>query len=48
LPDGIFSNQKSDLGNLGGSCNGRCWFSLWPFGLFYCHLVYFVFIRYIL
>jgi hypothetical protein len=21
--------------NLGGSCNGRCWYILWPFGIFY-------------
>jgi hypothetical protein len=28
--------------NFGGSCNGSCWYILWPFGLFYGHLVYFV------
>jgi hypothetical protein len=27
--------------NFGGSCNGRCWYILWTFGLFYGHLVYF-------
>jgi hypothetical protein len=32
--------------NFGGSCNGRCWYSLLPFGLFYSHLVYFVTISY--
>jgi hypothetical protein len=26
--------------NFGGSCNGRCWYILWPFGLSYGHLVY--------
>jgi hypothetical protein len=26
--------------NFGGSCNGRCWYTLWPFGLFCGHLVY--------
>jgi hypothetical protein len=25
-----------------GSCSGRCWNILKPFGLFYGHLVYFV------
>jgi hypothetical protein len=28
--------------NFGGSCNGSCWYILCPFGLSYCHLVYFV------
>jgi hypothetical protein len=32
--------------NLGGSCNGICWYILCPFGLFYCHLVYFAAIWY--
>jgi hypothetical protein len=31
----------------GGSCNGRCGYILWPFGLFYGHLVYFMVIWYI-
>jgi hypothetical protein len=26
----------------GGSCNGSCWYILWPFGKFSEHLVYFV------
>jgi hypothetical protein len=26
----------------GGSCNGRYWYILWPFGIFYSHVVYFV------
>jgi hypothetical protein len=28
--------------NFGGCCNGRCWYILQPFGLFYGYLVYFV------
>jgi hypothetical protein len=32
--------------NFGGSCNGRCWSILWPFGLFYGHWVNFVAIWY--
>jgi hypothetical protein len=27
--------------HFGGSCNGRCWWAFWTFGLFYGHLVYF-------
>jgi hypothetical protein len=34
--------------SFGGSCNGRCWFILWPFGLFYGHLINYVTIWYIL
>jgi hypothetical protein len=33
--------------NFGGSCNGRCWYILWPFDLFYSRLVYFAAIWYI-
>jgi hypothetical protein len=29
-----------------GSCNGRYWYNLWPFGIFYGTLVYFVVILY--
>jgi hypothetical protein len=29
-----------------GTCNGRCWYILWPHGLFCGHLVYFMFIWY--
>jgi hypothetical protein len=36
LPDAIFSIWV----NFGGSCNRRYWYILWPFGLFYGHLVY--------
>jgi hypothetical protein len=32
----------------GESCSGRCWYILWPFGIFYGELVYFVVIWYIL
>jgi hypothetical protein len=32
----------------GGSCNERCWNILWPLGLLYGSLVYFVAIWYIL
>jgi hypothetical protein len=24
---------------IGGSCNGRCWYIMWTFDLFYSHLV---------
>jgi hypothetical protein len=34
--------------NLGGSCNGKFWNILCPFGLFYGHLKYFMAIWYIL
>jgi hypothetical protein len=26
--------------NFGGSCGGRCWYILWPLGLFYGRLTY--------
>jgi hypothetical protein len=43
LPDGTVSNQKIPIWvNYGGSCNGKCWPILLPFGLFYGHLVYIV------
>jgi hypothetical protein len=38
LPDVVISNQKSPYWvNLGGSCNGRCWYVdiLWLFGIFF-------------
>jgi hypothetical protein len=34
--------------NFGGTCNVRCWYILWPFGLFYVDMVNFVAIFYIL
>jgi hypothetical protein len=33
--------------NFIGSCNGSCWYILWAFGIFYCHLVFFIVIWYI-
>jgi hypothetical protein len=55
LPDGIFSDQKSQRVNFGGPCNGRCWYiyviGIWyilrPFDIFYGHLVYFVLTWYV-
>jgi hypothetical protein len=42
LPDGLFSKQKYQFWvNLGGSCNVRCWYILWPFGIFSTVLGYF-------
>jgi hypothetical protein len=26
--------------DFGGPWNGKCWYILWPFGIFYCHLLY--------
>jgi hypothetical protein len=35
LPDGIFSNLKIPFWvQFGGTCNGRYWYMLWPFGIF--------------
>jgi hypothetical protein len=42
----IFKPKIPTWVNFGRSCNGRCWYILWPFGLFYCHLVYIVSIWY--
>jgi hypothetical protein len=48
LPDGLFSNRKSQLWvNFGGSFNGKSWYILGPFGLFYCYWKYFMAIWYI-
>jgi hypothetical protein len=47
LPDGLFSNQKSQiLVNFGGPLNGKLWYIFWPFGIFYGHLEYFMGIWY--
>jgi hypothetical protein len=47
LPDGLFSNQKSQFWiNFGGPCNGKSWYILWPFGLFYCYWKYLMAIWY--
>jgi hypothetical protein len=38
LPDGLFSNQKSQIWvNFGVPLNGKCWYILRPFRLFYVH-----------
>jgi hypothetical protein len=34
--------------NLGGYCNGRCWYILWPFGQLSGHLAYLMAIWYML
>jgi hypothetical protein len=47
LPAGIFQTKSPNLGNFGGSCNGRCWYILRPFGIFNGHLVYLMAIWYI-
>jgi hypothetical protein len=49
LPDGIpILKPKIPIwANFGGSCNGRCWYILWPFGIFLSNSVYFVAFWYI-
>jgi hypothetical protein len=38
LPDGIFSNQKSQSWvNFGGPWKGKGWYILWPVGIHYLH-----------
>jgi hypothetical protein len=37
----IFRPKFAIWVNFGGSCNGRCWYVLWTFGLLYGHLIYF-------
>jgi hypothetical protein len=34
----VFKPKMPIWVNFGGSCDGRCWYVLWPFGLFYSHL----------
>jgi hypothetical protein len=43
----IFQQKIPIWVNFGESFNGRCWYIVWPFRLFYLHLVYFVAIWYI-
>jgi hypothetical protein len=51
-----FQHKNSDFGKFWSFFNKTCWYILWPFGHFYCHLVlkfygtvvYFVVIWYIL
>jgi hypothetical protein len=43
LPDGLLSNQKSQFGKkIPVPQIGKCWYILWPFGIFFGHLVYFM------
>jgi hypothetical protein len=42
----IFEPKEQIWVFFGGSCNGRCWYILWTFGLFYGHLVYLMYIGY--
>jgi hypothetical protein len=43
LPDGLFSNRKSQFGsNLEGLRLELCLHNLWPFGIFYRELGYFM------
>jgi hypothetical protein len=44
----IFKPKSQIWVNFGGSCNGRCWFILWAFGLFNGNLVYLMDIRHFL
>jgi hypothetical protein len=47
LPDGLFSNQKSQIWVIfGGPLNGKSWYILGPFGIFKSLLVYFMDIWY--
>jgi hypothetical protein len=40
LPDGLFSNQKSQiLINFGGPFNSKCWYISSPFEIFYGYLL---------
>jgi hypothetical protein len=42
-----FETKNSNLGKfLEGLAMERCCYIQWPFGLFYCHLIYFVVIWY--
>jgi hypothetical protein len=43
----IFKPKIQICVNFGSSCNGRCWYMLWPFGIFFGHLVYFLVIWFI-
>jgi hypothetical protein len=44
----IFKPKFQIWVNFGGSCNRRGWYVLYPFGIFYSHLVFVVAIWYIL
>jgi hypothetical protein len=46
---GYFFKPKIQIGvKNGGPWNGKCWYILWSFGIFYSHLEYFTAIWYIL
>jgi hypothetical protein len=38
----IFKPKISIWVNFGGPLNGKVWYSLWPFGIYYCHSVHFM------
>jgi hypothetical protein len=49
LPEGLFSNQKIPIWvNFGGPYIGKCLYILWPLGISYGDLGYFMIIWYIL
>jgi hypothetical protein len=49
LPDGIYFMPKIPiLLYFGRLCNGTFWYILWPFGIFYGPLVYFMALWYML
>jgi hypothetical protein len=37
----VFKTKIPIWVNFGGSCNGKSWYVLWPFGVFYCFWIYF-------
>jgi hypothetical protein len=41
LPDGTFSDQKYFFVYFGRPWKGKCWYILWPFGIFYEHFALF-------
>jgi hypothetical protein len=49
LPDGIFSYQKAQFWyTFRRTWNGKYWYILWPFGIFYGHVEFLIAIWYIL
>jgi hypothetical protein len=42
-----FQTKNKIWEKISGPQIGKCWYSLWPFGIYYGHLVYFVSIWYI-
>jgi hypothetical protein len=43
-----FQIKNTNFGFIGGSCNGKYWYNLWPFGIFDSYSVYLMVIWYIL